>query len=105
MNDTTRPSPFSPEDPRFRERLDPTVSSRPPLVAGPPGTPERLRPRLLSGWFDRLNAAAAAGLIVVSPRSALLVAGVLGSPLERPSSTSPSRAAETRTADDGRTAS
>ena len=53
-------------------------------------TPQvRLRP----GWADRLALAASMGLTVASPRSALLVAGVLGPRLAGPTSTSTTLAA------------
>jgi hypothetical protein len=92
MNDTARRTCSIPNDPRPRTRPKPIA-----LVVRRPAANRPSRDDA-AGWLDRLARAATASLIVVSPRSALHEADVLGPRLPRPTSTSAGRATETSTA-------
>ena len=92
MNDTARRSCSIPNPARPRTRPNPLALVVRRRVANRPSRDDA------AGWLDRLAWAAMAGLIVVSPRSALLEADVLGPRLPRPTSKSAGEATETSTA-------
>jgi hypothetical protein len=78
MNHITRPPLSTTDDAASATRTKPTVQSLPRLVADLRGTANDPGVRLPRRTLDRLNSAATLGLIFVAPRSALLVARVLG---------------------------
>jgi hypothetical protein len=92
MNDIARPSGPTPNHASPRTRPKPIALVVRRRVANRPSRDDA------AGWLDRLAWAAMASLIVVSPRSALHEADVLGPRLPRPTSKSAGKATETSTA-------
>jgi hypothetical protein len=92
MNDTARRSCSIPNHPRPGTRPKPTALVVRRQVANDPSHDDA------AGWLDRLAWAATASLIVVSPRSALQVANVLGPRFPRRTPTSATKGSETSTA-------
>ena len=92
MNHTARRSCTIPNHPRPRTRPKPIGRDVRRRVANRPSRDDA------AGWLDRLAWAAMASLIVVSPRSALHEADVLGPRLPRPTSKRAGKATDTSTA-------
>jgi hypothetical protein len=96
MNNTARPFRSTPNSARPLTRPKPTAVVAPHEVADLLNTEEDAR------WLARLALAVTAGLTVVSPRSALLVADLLGPSRLRSTSPSTDQWAEPRSARDPR---
>jgi hypothetical protein len=101
MNDNHRPSRSTP-DPHPVPSSQPTTGIARPEAPNGPGAVDDPFDAPGSHWLDRLAWAVTAGLTVAEPRSALLVADVLGPSCPRSTSPSTDGRADWRIARDPR---
>jgi hypothetical protein len=91
MNDITRPALLATDDAASPTRMKPVVQSLPRPVMDPPGSTDIRDVRLTRRTLDRLDSVVALGLILVAPRSALVLARLLGPRIPPLTSTSVGR--------------